>query len=422
MAAKTLPEAFSELDPHVPVKPQEVKRLFVSRPHSPVYDMQAHLQIAALTNKHQKILFVGHRGAGKSSELSYLSNLLANEYISIFTHLFDVYQNPAVTHVELVFAIYLSLLAEATKQDMVQKGVVTDAWEKLLERIYTPMRQYLFGEEKIRADSESTFTLKLSVLVAELETKIGTEAFTRNQVKERFEGRIAEILDNIKQLARLIEQKLQKRILFVIEDLDKFDINNTRKLFLDHTRTLTSLYPSVIYTFPVALRYDNSFPVIKQGFDNYYLLPNVSLEHRDGTPEPEGETILQDILVRRVTPQLFSNDAVKALINLSGGHLKSFMQLSQQAVLNAVVEKVDQVQLNHVEEARRRARDDYMVILKKEQIALLRQLKDDPNKDLDDTTPEKLELLFNDSLREYRNTRGYWANVNPLVLELLSRE
>jgi hypothetical protein len=284
------------------------------------------------------------------------------------------------------------------------------------------MRQYLFGTEKIKADSETNFTLKLSFLVAELETKIGTESYTRNQVKEKFEGRIAEILDNIKQLARLLEQKLQKRILLIVEDLDKLDLKTTRKLFLDHTRTLTSLYPTVIYTVPVALRYDNSFPEIKQSFDNYYLLPNISLKHRDGSADDVGPGIMNDILIRRVAPQLFADDALEALIRLSGGHVKSFMQMGQQAVLNAVVNRAELVQREHVEEAQRRTRDDYGVMLKKNQVALLRQLRDDPDKDLDDTTPEKLELLFNGSLLEYRNTRGYWADVNPPILELLSRE
>ncbi len=63
-----------------------------------------------------------------------------------------------------------------------------------------------------------------------------------------------------------------------------------------------------------------------------------------------------------------------------------------------------------------------MVSLKKEQIELLRALYADPDKDLVDTNEEKQKLLFNGSLLEYANTRGPWAAVNPVVVELLERE
>ncbi|GIK56168.1 MAG: hypothetical protein HND44_02060 [Chloroflexi bacterium] len=420
MAAKTLAEAFNLLDPLRPVTPEQVPQLFVQRPYSPVDRIKAHLQMTvAQANRPQKLLFVGHRGAGKSSELAYLSTLLQDEFWSIFTPLYDVFQSPSVNHTEVIFAMYLAMLESATQEEFIAKGVVSEGWEKLMEHIYRPLRDFLFSRDPIPADTETSITIKLSLLVAELETKIGTESFTRNQVKEKFEGRIVDILDNIKQLTHLLEQRSGKRLLFIVEDLDKFDLESTRRLFQEHARTLTDPYPSIIYTFPVAMRYHNGYMSIRHSFNNAYLLPNISLVHRNGETDRQGYETMAAILDRRMSPDLWAEGVKEQLIGWSGGHARTAVQLSQQAILNAVVDKAGQVERPHLEEACKALRADYMSLLKREQITLLRALHQDPNKDLDDTTPEKQALLENGSLLEYANTRGYWADVNPLVRELL---
>lgn len=131
---------------------------------------------------------------------------------------------------------------------------------------------------------------------------------------------------------------------------------------------------------------------------------------------------MMHICQRRVAPELFAEGVTDRAIVLSGGHVKSFIQLMQQAVLNAVVDEAEVVQLSNLEEAKRAMRDDYMILLRRDQIRLLRVLRDDPDKDLVNITPEKQALLSNGSLLEYADDRGPWADVNPVVLELLDRD
>lgn len=419
MPATTLPDAFNNFDPLRPVTPEQIPTLFVQRPHSPVKFMAAHLRVS---NNPIKLLFVGHRGAGKSSEMAYLSTLLVNQYLTIFVPLYNIFRSAAVTHTELVFAITIRLLQQATDEKLVPRGAVTEVWEQLLERIYAPLRQQLFGADPIPADSQATFSLKLSVLVAELEAKIGTESYTRNQIKEKFEGRLAELLEQTGHLARLLENKINRKILLIVEDLDKFDLSSIRTLFMDHNRTLIAPYPSVIYSFPVAMRYDNSFRAIEQGFNKSYLLPNIAIKHRDGSPDEKGRDILNQIILRRAEPNLFEEGVLEKLINISGGHVKLIIQLIQQAILNAIVDGETAVKLPHLMAAQNNLRDDYSVLLRREQLELLAQLHQDSDKDLIDTTEAKQGLLFNGSLLEYANTRGPWADVTPVVVELLERD
>ena len=74
----------------------------------------------------------------------------------------------------------------------------------------------------------------------------------------------------------------------LVEDLDKFDREDTSKLFLQHAKTLT-MPAQVVYSFPVAMMYTNDFPEISKAFGGCVLsLPNIALKHRDGSDDPEG--------------------------------------------------------------------------------------------------------------------------------------
>lgn len=419
MPAKTLQSAFNAFNPRQPIKPEQVATLFVPRDHSPVQDMQISLE---LTDTPQKLLFIGHRGAGKSSEMAYLSTLLEPTYLTIFVELYDVFKNQAVSHTEVIFAVVLRLLAKATDETLVSGGMITEGWEKLLEAIFIPLRKQLFGNDPISADKEPTIALKLHVLVAELEVKMGTESYTRTQVKDKFEGRIAELLDQVKHLSKLLEAKLGRKLLLIVEDLDKLDVAIVRDLFLNHAQTLTAPYPSMIYSFPVEMRYENAFKQIEQSFDYPYMLPNIGLKHRDGVTNGDARETMWNILLRRVEPALFAAGVLDQAITWSGGHVKTLVQLVQQAILKSVVARADIVQLEHMTAAQYRLRDDYIVMLKQEQIDLLRQLHESKKKGLIDVTSAKRELLNNISLLEYGNTIGPWADVNPIVMTLLERE
>ena len=76
----------------------------------------------------------------------------------------------------------------------------------------------------------------------------------------------------------------------------------------------------------------------------------------------------------------------------------------------------------HLQTAASRLRDDYIRLLRRDQIELLRRHCRNPNKDLTDNTDHKQALLYNGSLLEYGNTRGPWGDVNPIVAEILERD
>jgi hypothetical protein len=103
----------------------------------------------------------------------------------------------------------------------------------------------------------------------------------------------------------------------------------------------------------------------------------------------------------------------------SGGHVKTLLQLLQQATLLAIVDKAEKIGTDHLEQAARRLRDTYMVMLRRDDHDILRHVRQDREKDLTEAADEKERLLYNGSLLEYRNTRGPWIDVNPIVGQML---
>jgi len=369
-----------------------------------------------------KLLFVGHRGAGKSSEMAYLASLIEDELVSVPVPLYNIFQSPAVSHAEVVLAMNLRLLRVATDDHVVPRGVVNEVWEGYLRDRYLGLKRWLFGETSAADEGTGSVTVKLNAFAVELESRIGTESSTRQQVRERLQDRVSEMIRQIGDLVQQLSTKLGKRLLLVVEDLDKFDRKETRELFLEHSRTLTMPAVNVIYSFPVAMRYTDDFPEIQKGFDGAYFLPNIALKRRDGSADPQGLRKAREILTRRVAVALFEPATLDAIVRLSGGHVKTLIQLAQQAVLNAIVAEREAVDSDHLKAAAARLRDDYVTLLAGEQIALLRAARDDPNKDLADMNEQKQRLLYNGSLLEFGNTRGPWGDINPIVAEILDRD
>jgi len=79
MRAKTLKEALNIFDPERPLRTEEeLRQYFIERASSPLQELVLLFQN---TDSSQKILFTGHRGSGKSTELSKLTSLLQHQYL-----------------------------------------------------------------------------------------------------------------------------------------------------------------------------------------------------------------------------------------------------------------------------------------------------------------------------------------------------
>lgn len=114
MKATSLTDALNVLDPeHALRTDEELRDYFVARPMSPLEELSFLLKERAGP---QKILFTGHRGSGKSTELAKLAQGLRDQFLPIQYSIKDRLNLYDLTYVDVILSLGLELSRTATDE------------------------------------------------------------------------------------------------------------------------------------------------------------------------------------------------------------------------------------------------------------------------------------------------------------------
>ena len=404
-AAQTLGEALNTLDTDA-LRPEEMAAFYVKRPR-----LTTALLINEIrrTDAARKFLFIGHRGGGKSTELLHVAGDLADTFNVVSIPVYSVFQSGELTHEELIFAIFSRLADIAVQKGWMNDGLLPKLRKAFLDGAIDSVQRWLFGPAASGASTETSLRMELGGWGVKLEQKIALDG----KVREKLAGKAGEFLGLIDDFLAKIRESTGRHTLLVVEDLDKFDIVSTKKLFSDHMQTLLRPRAHVIYTFPVSMRFSDDFPIIKQSFKPYDL-PNIATRHRDGSADGEGRRLLREILTRRAAESLFEPGVLDYMVE-HGGVVRDLIKIAHNAVNRADAERRKAVTLGDAQEAFSDAMRTRQSILRPGDYPLLEQFDGKPVAN----TPDIQRLLFNGSLLEYQNTTGDWCAPSPDAKALL---
>lgn len=405
-AASTLADAYNALDPDALCQGSDLEHFYVTRPGK----RTVRLGVALRQSKdHAKFLFIGHRGGGKSTELQALSGKLTDAFRVFDVPIYSVFQSGSLSYEEFLFAVYTRVAAQAIKDKLVGHGIAKKVWDDHLVATTRRLHKLLFGPSAtLELDVSATATV--SAWFLEIETKVGTDA----SLRERLQGHASELLEALNRLLAEIKQADRKlRVLLVVEDLDKFDLTSSASLFYEHAQTLLGIHAHAIYTFPVAMRFDDRFQGVKQAFDPFFLA-NVATSHRDGKPDEDGRAFLRSVLTKRIHASLLEEGVLDYLV-MRGGVVRDVIKLARNAALNSLGDGSAKISLGHAEESFRDAVRERQSLLRAEDYTLLRDAIGQPVVN----SEQYQRLLFNGSLLEYENTVGNWWSPSPDARHLL---
>jgi predicted ATPase len=408
MKALNLRDAINILDPEHPLKTEkELRDYFVNRAMSPLDDLSLLLQD---TTSPQKVLFTGHRGSGKSTELAKLQQGLREQFFIVHYSIKNILNLYDLKYVDVVLSLGLELIREATGQRVKVKQKVLNHVLSFTKEITKETVSGIKGQAEAGAE--------LNLYVMKLSSKLNAEDATRTTVREIVSHRLSDLLESIDLLSREVEKIAKRRVLVIIEDLDKTDLNTAKQLFYGHATSLLAPPISIIYSFPTALRHDNDFMQIEMNFPNVYILPNLKTRKRDGQSDEEGLGQLRNLLTKRADRSLFTSGALTDLAELSSGIPRELIALARRACIEA--RKADQTCINEecVKRAARSKRMDYQVLLTSQHLDLLKQVEQKKRVENDEA---HRALLHNLSVLEYRNDVGVWYDVHPLIKPLLTK-
>ena len=403
----TLKAAFNLFDPRQPLENGELDAFYVARPHAPLQRLKSYL---LNTDEPVKVLFSGHRGSGKSTELRRLAKDVANDFCVVQVSVARDLNVPDLNYVDVVLASAIALLRQVVSHEN-----YVPQHDELLGDILQFLENDITEDTTVAKGKSGSLTAKLGVLLVSMEAKYSRESTTRETIRKRLFPLINDLIERINKACKLIREQTGKLPLIIVEDIDKTDLAHARELFFNHAFTLNSLDCHIIYTFPLPLCYSNEFTERIGEYSTHFLLPNVSLYTRDGQPEPAGHDTLREVVTRRVDASLFEGDALEQVIASSAGLMRNIVRLVKDSALIALTEKAQTIQPHMAREVAAEMANDFRRVLLPAHYIALKEAHRTKNIVADEIYRQVLENL---SLLEYQNTDN-WCDVQPVVQKLL---
>jgi hypothetical protein len=393
--------------------------------------------------KPYRALLTGHRGSGKSSELMRLGEELAGDYFVVRFDAEMILAPESTNHFDIILGMGIAIFAAAQfdglKPDRKLAEGLLDSLSKFIRNyeekkgfkldLTQLLKQVSVGVIKFGALSTVSPALALTAAAFEatrLELNVGDEQVRTLELP----ANRVEVIGALNRIIRWVEEKSGKRMLLIVDGLDKVTTGRARLLFADSS-LLGDPSCAMVYAAPIVFYHRAEAWQAEQRFDAYEMLPNVPVFQqlpRKSRPfdarkvNPGGIAVMRRVVERRLELRglevdgVIEADAFSQLAQMSGGVMRQLIQRFNKAATYAKMlgkERIDQELadrsvLDHRKQLKARWNNAYRLALTK--VLGQRELTGAEAED---------EMLTNDYLLSYRNETDVWLDAHPNVLPLL---
>ncbi len=408
MIAEDLDQVYTNFEPTRALP--GVSEFYVQRPKNPLEVMRRALLRESF--EPLKYLFSGHRGSGKSTELNRLMVYpdVKEKYFIAHYSVYDVLDIAGLDYTDLLFSIGAQIFIEADKQAVTMR----DSLLKQLREWGSAIEQETESGRKIGV--EGGLGIPLTDFFNKAQLKLRLEYESRKKIRSRIEARLSELMDIINLIVAEVELNSRKKVLVVIEDLDKTDLKTAKDLFYERQSSLTQPRCSIIYTVPIALLYSSEARQVTQAFPGEYVLPSVSITKRKTRdPNKGGRAVMKEFVRKRMSLDLIKPDALEHAITISGGVFREMARIVRDAADNAIARNVETIEKQDVERAESEIRNEFRRTLELKDYEELKKIYGSQELRGSDVCAK---LLHNLSILEYRNKKN-WYDIHPVIIPLL---
>ncbi|MEO1392150.1 MAG: ATP-binding protein [Cyanobacteria bacterium J06634_5] len=369
-----------------------------------------------------KTIFAGHRGCGKSTLLAqFAKNCEQQGFFVVSFSIADTIEMSDVNYINVLFAIAVNMMESAEIRDV----TISASAKKAFKEWFAVKTQTNIQE----ASAEGEVKFNLFTII---KNNLKVSSKVRNELKLEFEPKVSELVMQINAIAAAIQNASDKKILVIIDDLDKLDLGVVRELYGDHIKTLFSPGFRIIYTTPMASLRNKALQatMITESDNQIVEMPVMKLyKQRDFREDdvvsiPKNHDLLCRLLNKRVPSELIDSGIANKLVLKSGGVLRELIRLTNRCC-RICLRRVrrerdpDAVKIDEAvfEQAVKDIRLDFEVPLGKADYEILKQTyeKFEP---LDPKDQTFLDLLHGLYALEYRNGE-VWYDLHPVVKDLL---
>ncbi len=402
MKAKSLSEVYDIFDPQEALSGEKLKEYYVRR-ESPI---DRHANALRSSRRPLKYLFVGSRGNGKSTELNRLSELLKDYLLIVPFSIRDKLNLYDIEYSDILLIVAAKIYEKVSE--------IVELSSKLSDYLDSWSEKVIEKEESLGLSAEAK--AGFAAFVFNITGKMKTEASTREVTRKVIQPQLSDLIYAVNKIITEAEEKLDKRILVIIDDLDKVNLEKGEELFYKHGAELTSPICRIIYTIPQPLLFSNKIrQIVLQYFDGRIDLGNINIYDRHGELDPEGCDLMKQVALKRMDDSLISKDALNLAVKYSAGVMTEFIRIIRSAGNIADTDSRGRIDVSDVEQAIADTKNDYIRILNPQDIEILKDVMRTKGK----VGGEKFQdLLFSLAILEYSNGEA-WYDIHPAIKRII---
>ena len=390
---------------------EEFRDFYVERPKgapSPIEELKDRIENAESAKKY---LFLGFRGCGKSTELNRLSRALDENRFLIVSYSIRELDVSDFDFRDFFGSMALKIYDIAEKEVELERDIKEDFRDFM-------MRITKVSEEDITRYREMGISFSKFILL-----KLGREAKTREYIRKELETKISDLIQRLNWLTMEVESKTSKRVVVIVDDLDKLARGQQAEDFFYKNYGLL-IQPNcfVIYTFPIPLTFNPYYENVRHAFDDDIILPQLPVRSRDRKRiNEENFDFYKGIVDKRMDLGLIEEEALKDAI-LSTGKTSEFISVMRDAAIKAYRnenEKITKEEVGKALEKLRRTYDRTLTEAHKRRLLEIYDKKEARDENISDSTSR--DLLFSLTAVEYEDEEGRWCDINPLLMPLVGK-
>jgi len=377
------------------------------------------LRINNLNHAKKYLLFGGHVGCGKTTELRRLAKKLHQPdkyYVVLVDALLEVDIND-LNYSDILLAQAKVLLKKLEDQQIAIQPIFLEKLSNWFnECIKTRISNNEFKSEiKAGVTAEGGLPF-LGKIFASLTNSISSGSTHKEEIRQIVQNSFSEFAAAFNQLIVHAEEvlaaaNLGKKILFVVDGTDRLRSDQAKKFFNEDVHQLKQIEANFIYCTPITLLTEDG--KIRQEFD-VFQLPMIKIAEKASNDfDAMVMAKLNEFINKRVNSALFEDiSQQEQLIKYSGGHLRDLIRLLSYCLAETRGEK--KIDRSTVEIAVKQLATEYRRNIKQEDYPILVEI-DRQAKSYVPATEACRRLLYDLVLLEYNS---YWWQSHPVVRTL----
>ncbi|HLP45542.1 MAG TPA: hypothetical protein VK469_06335 [Candidatus Kapabacteria bacterium] len=385
---------------------------YVNRPDNPMNELKT---ILITSPGYDKILFSGHMGCGKSTELNRFSNLpeIKEKFFVVKYSISEILNIIDIDYIDFLLSFAAYLYIKSSDEGISFTAPVLKVVEKWVNYFKSGMEDETWeGEKKAPSIAKGIYNFfnRISMILLR-------ELTLRDKVRQTIQRNIASLVNVINVLVTHIASQLEGReLLVIIDDLEKIPhIGKAEELFIKAGNYMTVPRCKIIYTAPIALYYSIKFQQMVSVFGNSYFLPNIKVRDKHGTGVIDPSGCMKEFLKKRIDVNCISNDAVDLMIENSAGVAREFVRILKNSCVKALSREHDRIETDMVRSVVADLRNEFQRGLEKRHMDVLQDVMAGRQPGDQESL---MELFHSKVVLEYTNGER-WTAVNPIVKPLL---